>query len=110
MVCAISATPQYHPDAVDPTQVQSSLLRGGHEIDTWTNPPFYRWPWHAHDVAKTIYCLRGQVTFHTQHGDVALSAGDRLDLPRGVGHAASVGPAGVTCVEVAGDIRSGASP
>ncbi len=37
--------------------------------------------------------------FHLPHGDVALGAGDRLDIEPGTEHGATVGPEGVTCVE-----------
>jgi cupin superfamily acireductone dioxygenase involved in methionine salvage len=46
-----------------------------------------------------LFCLSGSIVFHTRAGDVALEAGDRLDLPPGTEHAATVGPSGVTCVE-----------
>lgn len=100
MAGPLSVVPHHHPHAVDPLQVKSTLLQAGEEVETWSNPPFYRWRWHTHDVAKTIYCLNGAVTFYTPQGDVALRPGDRLDLPRGLAHAASAGAAGVTCLEV----------
>ena len=37
--------------------------------------------------------------FHTDAGDLELTEGDRLDLPEGSLHAASVGPDGCECVE-----------
>lgn len=37
--------------------------------------------------------------FHLPDGDVALGAGDRLDIEPGTEHGATVGPEGVTCVE-----------
>jgi cupin superfamily acireductone dioxygenase involved in methionine salvage len=46
-----------------------------------------------------LFCLEGSIVFHTDRGDVALEAGDRLDLPPGTPHAATVGPAGCACVE-----------
>ena len=36
------------------------------------------------------------------HGDVSLEAGDRLDLPAGTRHGATVGPRGCACVEAWG--------
>jgi hypothetical protein len=41
----------------------------------------------------------GSILFHTRDGDVALTAGDRLDLEPGTEHAATVGPDGCGCVE-----------
>jgi hypothetical protein len=45
--------------------------------------------------------VRGTITFHLPDGneDIAMEAGDRLDLPPRVVHAATVGPEGVTCLE-----------
>ena len=43
----------------------------------------------------------GAITFHLTElgGDVELRAGERLELPAGTMHAATVGSAGVTCLE-----------
>jgi uncharacterized cupin superfamily protein len=49
-----------------------------------------------------LFCVEGSIVFHTDEGDMALEAGDRLDLPAGAGHAASVGPMGCACVEAWG--------
>lgn len=70
------------------------------EGEAWSNGAGYHWEWHAHSVRKIVYCTRGTVTFHTQDGDVELAPGDRLDIPVGALHSATVGDAGVTCVEI----------
>jgi quercetin dioxygenase-like cupin family protein len=57
--------------------------------------------WHAHDYHKVLFCLDGSIVFHTRANDVALEAGDRLDLAPGTEHAATVGPLGCVCVEAA---------
>jgi cupin superfamily acireductone dioxygenase involved in methionine salvage len=49
-----------------------------------------------------LFCLEGSIVFRTDDGDVALTAGDRLDLPAGTRHAATVGPAGCACLEAWG--------
>ncbi len=46
-----------------------------------------------------LFCLEGSIVFHTDDGDVELAAGDRLDLPAGTAHAATVGPDGCACIE-----------
>jgi hypothetical protein len=46
-----------------------------------------------------LYCAAGSIVFHLPDGDVTLGAGDRLDVAPGTEHAATVGPAGVKCVE-----------
>ncbi len=65
----------------------------------WANGPGDTYGWHAHGYHKVLFCLAGSIVFHTRDGDLELSAGDRLDLDPGTEHAATVGPAGVECVE-----------
>jgi mannose-6-phosphate isomerase-like protein (cupin superfamily) len=65
----------------------------------WGNAPGDTYGWHRHDYHKVLFCLDGAITFHTRDGDVELRGGDRLDLPPGTEHAATVGPGGVNCVE-----------
>lgn len=68
----------------------------------WSNGPGHEYGWHDHGYHKVLYCLRGSIVFHTREaGDLALSAGDRLDLEPGTSHAATVGTDGVECVEAA---------
>ncbi len=72
---------------------------GCSEPRSWGNGPGDRYGWHSHDYHKVLFCLSGSITFHTASGDIELSPSDRLDLPPGTDHAATVGPAGVECVE-----------
>lgn len=65
----------------------------------WSNGPGFVYGTHTHPYAKLLACVAGSITFHTPDGDVVLIAGDRLDLPAGTPHAATVGPDGVTCWE-----------
>ncbi len=46
-----------------------------------------------------LFCLRGSIVFHTDTGDLELTEGDRLDLPPGTAHAATVGSHGCDCIE-----------
>jgi uncharacterized protein YjlB len=68
---------------------------------TWANGPGDVYPAHRHGYDKVLVCARGSITFGLpRRGDrVALTAGDRLDLPAGTDHDAVVGPGGVTCLE-----------
>jgi quercetin dioxygenase-like cupin family protein len=74
---------------------------------TWGNAPGDRYGHHAHDAHKVLFCLEGSIVFHTDTGDIELTAGDRLDLPAGTPHAATVGPAGCECIEA---FRDGGGP
>ena len=65
----------------------------------WRNAPGDAYGVHTHGYHKVLFCLEGSITFHLDTGDVALEAGDRLDLEPGTEHAATVGPAGCACIE-----------
>jgi len=75
---------------------------GGGPVRSWANGPGDRYGAHDHDRSKILYCLEGSIVFHVDEDDLALSAGDRLDLPAGTAHAATVGPSGCACVEAWG--------
>jgi hypothetical protein len=66
---------------------------------SWRNGPGDRYGRHDHGDHKVLFCLAGSIAFHLEDGDVELQAGDRLDLPPGTAHAATVGPEGCECVE-----------
>jgi uncharacterized protein YjlB len=67
----------------------------------WANGPFDRYAPHSHDYDKVIYVVRGAITFGLPQsgGSLELKAGDRLDLPSGTVHDATVGEDGVVCLE-----------
>ena len=69
---------------------------------SWGNGPADTYGAHEHPQPKVLFCLTGSIVFHTDGGDVELTAGDRLDLPSGTRHAATVGPDGCECVEAWG--------
>lgn len=70
---------------------------------TWSNPPGYSYPPHAHDYRKTLVCMKGsmRVTLHLKNGErfVQLEPGDFVDIPARAIHSVAVGPEGVTCQE-----------
>jgi mannose-6-phosphate isomerase-like protein (cupin superfamily) len=65
----------------------------------WGNRPGDTYGRHEHAYHKVLFCLQGSIVFHTDDGDIALDAGDRLDLPPATAHAATVGAGGCSCVE-----------
>ena len=69
---------------------------------SWGNGPGDTYGGHEHERDKVLFCLEGSIVFHVDGGDVGLEAGDRLDLPAGTRHGATVGPAGCSCVEAWG--------
>jgi AraC-like ligand binding domain len=66
---------------------------------SWANGPGDRYGRHEHAFHKVLFCLEGSIVFHTDVGDVELTAGDRLDLEPGTAHAATVGTQGCSCIE-----------
>jgi quercetin dioxygenase-like cupin family protein len=74
---------------------------------TWSNGPGDTYARHEHTYHKVLYCVAGSIVFHTPDGDNPLEPGDRLELDPGTPHAATVGPAGVTCMEAQVRPRAG---
>lgn len=83
-----------------PADLDQLLRDEGLSPSGWGNGPGDRYGWHAHSYHKVLYCVQGSITFHLRdQDDVRLQAGDRLDVEPGTEHAATVGAAGVRCVE-----------
>ena len=77
-----------------------SLLRAeGLTPHVWSHDATFSYGRHVHGYHKVLLCVSGSIVFHTAGGDVTLGPGDRMELPPGVGHGATVGAAGVECVE-----------
>ena len=85
----------------DPEDVRVDLEARGLNLHSWSNGPGATYGWHDHSYHKTLVCLAGSIVFHTDGGDVNLSAGDVLELEPGTRHGATVGPNGVRCAEAA---------
>ncbi len=82
-------------------ELRARFAREGLNPYRWGNAPGDVYGVHAHPYHKVIYVVRGSITFHLPETgeDLTLRAGDRLDLPAGIRHAATVGPDGVVCLE-----------
>jgi uncharacterized protein YjlB len=98
-------TPQVMPWA-DPAAPTESTLRALCEDEglspyPWSNGPHDVYSAHTHSYDKVIYVVRGSITFGLPElgQQLALKAGDRLDLPAGTVHEAVVGAQGVVCLE-----------
>ena len=66
---------------------------------SWANAPADRYGLHDHAFHKVLFCLAGSIVFHVAGDDIALTAGDRLDLEPATPHSATVGPEGCECIE-----------
>ena len=73
----------------------------GLDPGVWSNGPGDRYAAHDHGYDKVIVVAAGSIRFGLpEHGEsIALDTGDRLELPAGTVHDATVGGAGVTCLE-----------
>ncbi len=86
-----------------PTQAALSKLMADEGLNpySWSNGPFDVYAPHSHTYNKVIYVVQGSITFGLPELDrkLTLKAGDRLDLPAGTVHDATVEAEGVTCLE-----------
>ena len=67
----------------------------------WSNDPGDRYAGHTHGYHKIVYVLSGSIKFDmaTRHETLTVRTGDKLELPSGIRHSATVGQDGVTCLE-----------
>jgi len=77
----------------------------------WGNGPGDTYAPHGHGYDKVLVATHGSITFHLIDlgRDVTLDEGERLDLPAGTTHGATVGSNGVQCLEAhlpAGSLRA----
>ena len=83
------------------TDLEDRLRADGLSPGAWTNRPFDRYAAHRHDYDKVLVCTDGSIRFGLPDvgRSVDLAPGDRLELPAGTRHDATVGERGVTCLE-----------
>lgn len=84
---------------VDAGSFTEEMASASDHVSEWSNGPGHEYPPHVHHHEKVLLCLEGSIVFHLPEGDVALSEGVRMVVAAGVEHGATVGPAGVRCVE-----------
>ena len=82
-------------------ELTARLASEGLDAGGWGNGPGDTYAAHRHGYDKVLVATSGSITFHLVDvgRDVTLDAGERLELPAGTTHAATVGPAGVQCLE-----------
>ncbi len=87
MMGALAAARRLREEGLDPT--------------AWSNGPGDRYAAHEHGYDKVIVVEHGSIRFGLPAtGDAFdLDPGDRLELPASTAHDATVGEAGVTCLE-----------
>jgi|SRR5579863_382096 len=89
------------PDRPAENDIVAHFRVRGLQPTRWANGPGEVYTVHSHAYRKTVYCLEGSITFSIPdlQREVELLPGDRLILPPGTRHGATVGPEGVTCIE-----------
>ena len=82
-------------------EAASQLRDEGLDPGSWSNGPGDRYAAHEHGYDKVIVVERGSITFGlpATREAIDLEPGDRLELPAGTSHDATVGGLGVTCLE-----------
>ncbi|HEY7023827.1 MAG TPA: hypothetical protein VH371_02565 [Candidatus Limnocylindrales bacterium] len=77
------------------------LRSEGLDPSGWGNGPGDVYAPHRHGYDKVLVATSGSVTFHLPDlgRDVTLNEGERLELPAGTTHGATVGSRGVQCLE-----------
>jgi quercetin dioxygenase-like cupin family protein len=68
---------------------------------SWSNGPNFRIAARSHGSTKIMYCIEGslELVLPDINQSIVLRPGDRVELPRGVRHAAMTGPRGARCLE-----------
>lgn len=82
-------------------EIEERLRVAGWDAGSWSNGPHDTYAVHDHGYDKVIVVAAGSIQFGLpdRRESVDLTVGDRLDLPAGTRHDATVGPDGVTCLE-----------
>src|SRR5918998_5552366 len=80
-------------------EIEKAFADEGLSPHSWSNRANYFYEPHLHDYDKVLYCVQGEVTFHLSDGDIVLHPGQRVDIPAGARHAATVGSDGVEWME-----------
>jgi mannose-6-phosphate isomerase-like protein (cupin superfamily) len=73
----------------------------------WQEGPNFRSPARTHGYDKVLYCVQGsiEINFPDEFERYTLRAGDRVEIPKGVRYAQTVGAEGVMCIEARRDAR-----
>jgi quercetin dioxygenase-like cupin family protein len=89
------------PELPTEAAITAMLDAEGLSYMRWSNQPLDVYFAHSHPFNKIIYVVEGAITFDLPKENVSLTlqVGDRLDLPAGVIHEATVSTLGVACLE-----------
>jgi len=82
-------------------ELEARLAAEGLSPSAWSNGPTDTYAAHRHAYDKVLVVAAGSIRFHLPElgRDIELNETDRLELPAGTLHGATVGSEGVTCLE-----------
>jgi len=82
-------------------QLTTQLVEQELKVYRWAKLPKEYLAGHTHGYHKILCVIDGSIKFEfpTRHKTLNLNAGDRLELPAGIRHNATVGMDGVKCLE-----------
>ena len=86
--------------------IEERLRREADDVYEWSNGPGDRYARHSHAFTKILYCVTGSIDFALDDRVIHLEAGQRMVLPAGTAHSATVGSAGCACVEGKARVRA----
>ena len=97
----LKVTPWIQEDLPTEEDIIGELEEQELKVYHWSSLPDSVFAGHTHGYHKVLYVLEGNIKFEfpARHESLNLNAGDRLDLPAGVRHDATVGVDGVKCLE-----------
>ena len=72
------------------TLLRDQLTREGYTVFLWADSPGTSYPPHRHEVDESIWVLKGEISFGIGGREYPLTTGDRLLLPTGTEHTATI--------------------
>jgi hypothetical protein len=83
------------------SELEARLAAEGLSPSAWSNGPGDTYAAHRHAYDKVLVTAAGSIRFHLPELglDIELNETERLELPAGTLHGATVGSDGVTCLE-----------
>jgi mannose-6-phosphate isomerase-like protein (cupin superfamily) len=76
-------------------QIKEQLTSEGFtDVYVWEDGSNVAYPEHTHEKVTTHVIVKGEMTLVDHEGEKVLKVGDRLDIPSGTVHKATMGPAG----------------
>lgn len=93
----LKVVPWTHAHPLSEQEAEALLRKEGYESFRWYDVPGASYPRHRHNKDECLWVIKGQLTLSANGTEYQLNPGDRLYLPSGTPHTASVPlAAGVT--------------